>query len=873
MTAETPGGTIHAMAARPIAPFRRLAPALLAAACLGAYGPAVRAAGPEAPRAQEPPAAAEGGGAPLADKHEEWLEMVAPLIDAKEKAAFLALKRDYQRDAFIRRFWEVRDPYPQTSRNELRERWEDRAKIVRELLGGFGEDRARILLLNGEPGEVFKGRCSQLLPTEIWSYPGTERIKSQFSVVFVSRSGSPNGPFKLWGPSEGVDALLSLEMRTRAREGMDVEQIADLCPQGGDILARVGEAVDWPFVEEKAKLIPRPGDEWIQGFASFSTDLPEGAQRLEAAIELTFPSRFGSRTVLQGLVTVPREKAGREQIPGSSSGAYSFLIDGEILRNDELFEHFRYRFVFPEGEVKSESIPVIFQRFLRPGSYDLILKVEDTAGNRFFRETRTLEVPVVETVAAAPAPNAGPAATPEAALAEANAAIGSGDQTLRILTPPPGLLTGAVRVEAQTTGTGIAKVSFELDGKPVLAKGSPPYSVELNLGPAPRLHLVRAVALSAQGEKLAEDELPLNVGPHRFSVRLLEPQVGKTYHDSLRAQAQVDVPQDERLDRVEFFLNDTKVATLYQPPYAQPILLPQGKAVTFVRAVAYLADGNSTEDLVVVNSPGFTNQVDVQFVELFTSVVDRGGRPVEGLTQADFKIFEDGVEQQARRFELVRDVPIYAGILLDTSTSMGEGDKLASAIKGALRFFQTVIQPKDRAAVITFNDAPSLAVRFTNQEELLTGGLTGLQAAGNTALYDSLVYALYYFGGVKGKRAIVLLSDGRDEGSRYTYEAALEYARRSGVALYTVGIAINTSQSDVRLKLSRLADETGGRSFFIDRATEIERIYTQIQAELRSQYLLAYQSTSDAKPDKFRIVEIKMAKPGLEAKTLKGYYP
>jgi VWFA-related protein len=654
---------------------------------------------------------------------------------------------------------------------------------------------------------------------------------------------------------------------------MGIDQIGDLCPQGGEIVARLGEAVDWQFVEQKGKLIPRPGDEWIQGFASFSTDLPEGAETLPADVEITFPSRFGSRTVLQGLVNVPRDKAGREQIQGSSNAAYSFLIDGEILRNDELFEHFRYRFVFPEAEVRSETIPVVFQRFLRPGTYSLILKVEDTAGKRFLRETRVLEVPVVEAVAVAPSAPAGPAATPDAALAEANAAIGSGDQTLRILTPPPGLLTGAVRVEAQTTGTGIAKVSFELDGKPVLAKGTPPYSVELNLGPAPRLHMVRAVALGASGEKLAEDELPLNVGPHRFSIRLLEPQAGKTYRESLRAQAQVDVPQDERLDRVEIFLNDTKVATLYQAPFAQPILLPQGKDVTFVRAVAYLADGNSTEDLVVVNSPGFTNQLDVQFVELFTSVVDRGGRPVDGLVQKDFKVFEDGVEQQVRRFELVRDVPIYAGILLDTSTSMSEGDRLDAAIKGALRFFQTVIQPKDRAAVITFSDAPSLAVRFTNQEELLTNGLTGLKAAGSTALYDSLVYSLFYFGGVKGKRAIVLLSDGKDEGSRYTFEAALEYARRSGVALYTVGIGITTAQADVRLKLSRLADETGGRSFFIDRATEIERIYTQIQTELRSQYLLAYQSTSDAKADKFRIVEIKMARPGLEAKTLKGYYP
>lgn len=854
----------------------RIAIAVAVAALLSlAPGLAFRLAA--APSEQAASGAATPGEAPLSAKHREWLELVAPLIDDKEREAFLALRKDYQRDAFVRRFWEVRDPYPQTQRNELQESWEDRAKVVRERLGGYSEDRARILLINGEPNEIFKGRCSQFLPLEIWSYSGTERLKGQFSVVFVSRGGSPNGPFQLWGPSEGTDAILSLDMRIRNHEGLSLDQIADLCPQGGEIAARLGEAVDWPFVEKKGNLLPRPSDEWIGGFASFSTDLPEGAEALPAEIDITYPSRFGSRTVLQGLVKVPRDKAGQEKIEGSSSSAYSFLVDGEILRNDELFEHFRYRFVFAEAEVKGDTIPVIFQRFLRPGTYSLILKLEDTAGKRFLRETRELEVPVVEAappVTVESTPGGAPAATPEAALAEANSTLGAGgDQTLRILLPPPGLLTGSVRLEAQTTGSGIAKVSFELDGRPILTKGSPPFSVELNLGPAPRLHLVRATALSASGEKLAEDEVPLNVGPHRFSLRLLEPQGGKTYKESLRAQAQVDVPQDERLDRVEFYLNESRVATLYQPPFTQPILLPQGREVTYVRAVAYLADGNSTEDLVVVNSPGFTNQVDVQFVELFTSVVDRGGRPVEGLTQKDFKVQEDGVVQEVRRFELVRDVPVYAGILLDTSTSMSEGDKLDAAIKGALRFFQTVIRPKDRAAVITFSDTPNLAVRFTNQEELLTGGLTGVQAAGNTALYDSLIYALYYFGGVRGKRAIILLSDGQDEGSRYTFDTALEYARRSGVALYTVGIGINTSQADVRLKLSRLADETGGRSFFVDRATEMDRIYTLIQTELRSQYLLAYQSSSDAKPDKFRLVEVKMARPGLEAKTLKGYYP
>ncbi len=407
----------------------------------------------------------------------------------------------------------------------------------------------------------------------------------------------------------------------------------------------------------------------------------------------------------------------------------------------------------------------------------------------------------------------------------------------------------------------------------MLTKSRPPYSVELNLGPQPRIHRVRAVAMDEQGRKLVEDELPLNVGPHRFAVRLTEPQAGKVYQSSLRAEAHVQVPEGEHLDRVELYLNDDKVATLFQPPYTQPILLPKGKEVTYVRAVAYLDGGTSTEDLVLVNAPGFNQKLDVQLIELYTSVVDTKGRPVEGLRKEDFTVLEDDAPQQIRRFERVTDVPIYAGILLDTSASMSNGDRLGQAVQGALNFFEKVITPKDRAAVITFADQPNVAVRFTNQTSVLAGGLAGLTATGNTALYDSVIYALYYFGGVTGKRAIILLSDGKDEGSHFSFADALEYARRSGIAIYTVGIDLSSQNADVRLKLSRLADETGGRFFFIERAKELDGIYDQIQKELRTQYLLAYQSSKEGTDDKFRTVEVKMAKPGMEAKTVKGYYP
>ncbi|HEX3555249.1 MAG TPA: VWA domain-containing protein [Thermoanaerobaculia bacterium] len=830
--------------------------------------------------------------ADLPPRYQKWLEDVALLISPKEKAVFLGLGKDYQRDAFIRKFWQVRDPFPQTPQNELEERWEKRVEIARARFGGVADDRAHMLLFNGEPAEVLPVRCEVLMPLEIWTYSSSERVRGSFTLVFIAH-GAAN--YQLWYPNDGLSPLLSAGLRVPVDSPARAYQaIGELCPRGDDIASRLAEALDWKRVESSQKLVPKPGEEWLSTFSSFSTDVPAGASTFPARVDLSFPGRTGSRTVVQALVSVPRDAIQPERIEGSPTATYVFTVDGEVLHKEELFEHFRYRFALPEAEVTAATIPLVFQRFLRPGSYSLVLKIEDTAGRHYFREERELEVPVVTAaepapVAAAPAAhppaNTAPApaaANPAAALDEANATLATTPNTgaddlssIRILPPPAGLITGKARVEAIAAGSNIAKVTFELDGKPVLTKGRPPYSVELNLGAQPRLHVLRALALDGTGKRLAEDQVELNAGPHRFAIRLVEPQPGKTYNASLSAQAQVDVPEGEKLDRVELFLNDNRVATLYQPPFTQPILLPQRKDVTWVRAVAYLDDGNSTESTVLVNAPGVTGQVDVQFVQLFTSVVDGRGHPVEGLKKEDFTVLEDGVRQQVRRFELVKDVPIYAGILLDTSASMSEAGKLDEAVKGALRFFQKVITPKDRASVITFSDQPNLAVRFTNDESVLAGGLAGLKADGNTTLYDSIIYSLYYFGGIKGKRAIILLSDGKDEGSHYSFNDALEYARRSGVSIYTVGIELSTQEADVRLKLSRLADETGGRVFFISKANEVERIYDIIQNELRSQYLLAYQSSKEKEPgpEKFRTVEVKMSRPGLEAKTLRGYYP
>ncbi len=802
---------------------------------------------------------------PLAQRHHAFLEEVAPLISEAEREVFLGLGRDYQRDAFIRTFWQVRDPHPETARNELEESWKERLAQARERFGGLADERARLLLLNGAPEQVVEAVCSELLrPLEIWFYSRTDRIRESFSLVFVSITGSRSGPYRLWVPSQGLEVLGGWSGSQVDRPESLLERIEDGCARSSDILAGLSSAVDWQRLEGKPGFLPRPGVEWLQAFTARSTTVPEGATGFAARLELAFPGRFQSRTVVQGLLFVP--------------AAGHYVLDGEVLKGEELFERFRYRYqVRPTDRVGAEA-PLVFQRQLRPGDYRLVLKVEDLERKAFFREERALQVPGAEALAARAVVEASPAAVASPApaavadrLAEANTGLARGEVSLSLLAPPPRLLTGRVRFEAVAAGPAVARVRFELDGKAALTKATPPYSVELDLGAAPRLRRIRAVAVDGAGRELAVDEILVNGGPHRFGVRLLEPRGGVAYGASVPVRALVEVPEGERLERVELYWNDALAATLYQPPFLHPLLVDPPGSVGIVRAVAYLGEGGQVEDAVVINTDGPADEIAVHLVELYTTVTDRRGRPVEDLTADRFQVLEDGVPQQIRRFERVRDQPVHAVVLLDTSSSMLE--ELPDATAAALEFFRTVLTPRDRGAVITFSDRPVVAARFTSDPVLLAEGVAGIHAEGDTALYDAVVYSLFYASGIAGKKAIILLSDGEDVSSRYRYEDMVDYAHRTGVAVYTIGLALPTSQGEIRQKLGRLARETGGLSFFVDDAKELTRVYRTIETELRAQYLLAFQSTNTGREGKFREVEVRLTTPGLEANTMRGYYP
>jgi len=796
----------------------------------------------------------------LTPEHRQFLEDVELLISDEERDAFLDLAKDYQREAFIARFWEARNPRPGSPANRFKEQFYSRRAEALARFKDFRDDRARFYTLHGEPSDVTATDCGLLLwPIEIWRYGYSEALGRGFLAIFVQPSGG--GPFRLWRPAEGYQVLVALRFQQDFELNLR-ERCTELHDDVEELLAtfRTYE-IQGSLGPVDAERPPAGGDpEWLATFHAHSTDLPEAAAPLDATVELTFPGRHQSRTVVAARLRVVAEQAALASLADSES--YGFELTGEVLRGDELFESFKYRFDLPAFAVDADGrLPLAFERYLRPGEYRWVLRLSDLNGSGVHRAE--LDVAVPRAVPDAAGETVAPAGEGAAA------ASGPEPVALALVAHGHDLVSGLARFAAAVTGDGVRKVRFLLDGRSILTKTRPPYSVELDLGSLPRTRRIRAVAEGEAGEELATDELLLNPGEHAFVVRLIEPRSGQRHSGTLRARADVQVPAGERLDRVEFYLDENRVATVYQEPWISDLRVA-GDRLSFVRVVAWLADGNSNEDLVVINGADFLEAIDVRYVEVYASVLDGSGRPVHDLAAADFELLEDGAPQEVLRFERLDNLPIYASLLVDTSASMS--DSLDEVRRAALEFFSGTVESKDRAAVITFSDQPRLAAGFTNDLKALAGALAGLRAERSTALYDSVLFGLYYFSGLRGQKALLVLSDGEDRRSRATFDQALDFARGAGVTIYAIGLKGGKGGRAARAQLTRLATETGGRSYFIESASELGEIYAAIQRDLRSRYLLAYQAPAGESKE-FRAVEVRVRRAGHEVVAMRGYLP
>jgi Ca-activated chloride channel family protein len=258
-------------------------------------------------------------------------------------------------------------------------------------------------------------------------------------------------------------------------------------------------------------------------------------------------------------------------------------------------------------------------------------------------------------------------------------------------------------------------------------------------------------------------------------------------------------------------------------------------------------------------------RVDTSLVLIPVTVTDPLNRFVTGLDREHFRLYEDKVEQSISQFAS-DDAPLSIGLVFDASGSMGA--KLAKSRQAASQFFRTA-NPEDEFFLVQFNDRPELVVPFTHQTEEIQNRLAFTQAKGRTALLDGVYVAMNQMKKAKNARkAILILSDGGDNSSRYTESEVKNAVREADVQIYAIGIfepihARGRTAEELSGPglLSELAEQTGGRHFAVENINELPDIAAKIGIELRNQYVIGYSPSNLNRDGKYHRVTIKLNQP------------
>jgi len=699
----------------------------------------------------------------------------------------------------------------------------------------------------------------------------------------LDEAPSPQALRAMLAPPGDLDAWALQAAKTELKEAppkLDVDKVEFFFPQ------RDGQRMQAHI------RLTLPADSPLQPYEGETTEAKEAASPQGSTTETTSAkesSKSESPSLLHKLKQAvekreaakdhqPPEKSEQEPKtepappppPEFSGPQYRLVADGFLEQGDGVFEQIRVRFRIPVSTAaKPEPIALVLNRLLRPDSdFVLRLRIRDEVGGATGYVARGFHVPL----RVQPVPEEQLTARGAEAIAEE---LGQtrieGADSLHLVPPGDEVVLGLWRAEALVTGSRIQKVVFLVDGKPQLTRTRPPFTAEVALAEFPREQVVRAEGYDDQGKLVAADEVVLNQPRGAFQVRIREPARGHpavTEHGKLPVRAEIIVPENRKIDRVEFQVNDATQETLTAPPWQATVTVPTTGEVTYLTVAAWLDNGERREDLRILNAPGFLANVNVQLTELLTTVTDNEGHFIRGLPESAFQVFEDGHPQKLQKFEEVENLPLSLGITIDTSGSMGTA--LPVAIRAASDFLDHIMTPKDTCFAVGFSDKVRLIMAPTDDAVAIKGSFKALHAEGWTRLHDAVVSSLYYFRGIRGRRALIVLSDGDDTSSRYGFPETLEFARRSGVAIYTIALDVGGLGRDAKHKLAKLADETGGRAFVIKSADELQGVYGQIETELRSQYLLAYESDQPEGEERFRQVEVKVK--GGKARTIRGYY-
>jgi VWFA-related protein len=304
-----------------------------------------------------------------------------------------------------------------------------------------------------------------------------------------------------------------------------------------------------------------------------------------------------------------------------------------------------------------------------------------------------------------------------------------------------------------------------------------------------------------------------------------------------------------------------------------------------IRALlSYLCVASLAGGLALAAPPGQI-RVQINVVNLFTTVRDKHKSVVTGLKQDDFEVYEDGQPQEISYFSAESNLPITLGILMDTSGSeyyMLSGEKEAGS-----RFLARVLRKGDLAMVMTFDTDVDLLADFTDDRGQLNRAINRAQinapsggmiaqgplptsGTGGTNFYDAVYLAAHdKLSAEAGRKAIVVLTDAEDTGSKLKLQDAIEAAQRTDTVVHILLVAADGGDQTVS---RRLTDETGGRTIIVRSEKNLEQAFDQISEELRNQYTIGYSPSNKAHDGGYRKVKVELKNKEYSALTRRGYY-
>ena len=595
----------------------------------------------------------------------------------------------------------------------------------------------------------------------------------------------------------------------------------------------------------------RPTPDWVERFL-----------RVEAVLDVDAMALPGTVLDFEPLGTENRRTAmrGRLQLPPeylTAIGAGQILdrvtITGDVFLRDRLADAFVVTHHLSGGSSALEAasggtdIALDFYRRLPAGAYRIEIRAEDRLGRGLLRTSRTLEVPELEV----------PPDVPGLGLLSRRETIALNQLPSVELLAPEGRVLGSTFTARVVASPAVSGIVLLRDGETVATVDAPPFVQDIDL--PDRRHRIEVRGHDAAGALLARHALEVEREEHPFSIALERPDPA-FIEEALDLSVRVDVPSGHELDRVACHLDAKLLESLTAPPFRCRVPAGLRLPLSFVRATATLRMGETVEDLVFLG-PGAPEEIEVRLVDLLVSVGGRQAGPATGLDAADFRVLHRGAEARIRDFRNLADRPLTVALLMDVSSSMGRGVRVAAT--SAQRFFEGILTDRDTASLIVFNHDLDRLAPFSGDTRLLRYAAEGLRAWGSTRLYDGIAYAVSSFAGRPDRRALVVLSDGADTDSNLDFEPVLAQVELAGVVVYP--IALRVSDPATTEALRRLAERTGGRYHTADSVGDLDRVYREIERALRSQYLIAFEPPPgiEAGGDGLRDIQVEVSRAGL----------